>query len=1537
MNTAVIPANHPPAPSPSSALARFRTGPSARALRLRAAVPAFFLAGALASAATVYETTFDTLTPGRTQPPPGAAGQDGWHRVLAEGAALGEIQGAVAHSGQALRQFAPAANPPGLQTIDARALTPPDLGASPVVTLSFDFYAHGSNPEALNPFHASLGVAGGPHPGYEIVAVSLAGGNGTPRALTGVCVGLAAFNGADNNEPVPLTVGQGLAWDAWHHVTVALNQATDEYLHLTVDGQTQSLRGTRLPRSEDGGVWRRGQLMESLIASILPLDFAGAQTDDDIYWDNLTLTATAGRAVWSQRHRDAENTGRADFRVPAERMGADFFNVLRWQKRAPGSPGEGQLSSSAMVFCDGVGPDGADLVVSGYHWPKGVQGMERHTGRFLWNGNPDGGESIGANTPAFSLDGATLYVINDATDHPLMAFPSATGPATFWHNGGDANPHQLGAFSPKVAPDGRIFAHSWDDRPYGGTDSGSAISATWAAAAGLCECPSLPAIWTTPTRTQVLATGRCGQLKAFDGATGAELWSLEYGLATDADPTVDPANGQAYLPVGTDSIKVVGVDAEGTALWSSEAMPVFDWLGGAHPPQRAQSAGCLAQDGRTYYFQTVGPEGNGSLYAINTADGAVKWSYPTASRGWEAQSSSPIVTPNGVLVVGNNEGGAYFALRDDGAHATLLDTLTVAAGGLARGTATLSPDGLLYLPARLPWAQGNGDGEAPTQQTENLFNAFDLNAAPDITLPPPAAQRARPLNAAIELRWSPVADPAGFFSHYAVYRAETPFTSVAGMTPIATLADRLTTTYLDTPLVNGQTYYYFVTSVTTTGRELTAATSIGGYRPYDETDLQVVGLSRTPRLPRYAPEYTYYEVTEPSGFGPYFFSAATGLGLGQTASTPRWPATNEPVTYTATVRNRGSNPWTNVIAGVWQWDGTSVETNSAPGPLAPGAVVTVALVRPWDGAGHDVRFALSGGDARPGNNAISINTKSVAYLSFIDETYYESFRFMATNFAGAVTDDLIDWIQHHMTRFNQMFAAAGCAKRVHYDVLELLPDNAPDPAVETIEFAVFPFRFRASEAPSSYRNSGWYSPGDDIDYGYLHEMGHQLGLIDLYQLDISPEMNLVSGLGYGGPEDLMRSCSPFLSPHSALAMNHWLDQAHGYFGQYLYGLPGEVRMRFVTRDAQPLRGATVKLYQLAERPGLGKVITTQIKAQGLTDNDGVFVLPNVPIDPAKAPPLPTGDTLQANPFGYVAVIGANGVLHFRVEYEGAVDYAWLDITEPNIAFYQGQTNRATFQRTLTLGGPIQRFPPRELTETNAADWVAWALGSASGATAVTDDATRRQVGQTSLRFVTDGGFDTYVRYPGSFNAQWDLTGVSALNVRYYAENPHGFQEGSPWIRLKDADGNYAQYQYYRDGWPYDLLNEARGAWQSCQIPLDASPTEENGWRRTTFGAPNFSRITALELHADTWDFGFTLWLDGVGFEPTPRPTLTVAPAAGGLAVSWPATHPVPVLEAATQVTGPYVTLPVTPTEAGGLAIVQLPATGTQRYFRLRMP
>jgi hypothetical protein len=723
----------------------------------------------------------------------------------------------------------------------------------------------------------------------------------------------------------------------------------------------------------------------------------------------------------------------------------------------------------------------------------------------------------------------------------------------------------------------------------------------------------------------------------------------------------------------------------------------------------------------------------------------------------------------------------------------------------------------------------------------------------DVLLAPPLGQMAIAGNHEVSLAWRPFNDLTGTFDHYAVYRATSPFSDVSGLTPLHTIGDIDTTEYVDATAVNGTSYYYAVTAVLSDGYETAQVEAVGPRTPRDETDLQVVSISRTPRYPRYWPLYTYYEVTEPSGFGPYGFTAATGLGGGQDENTQRWPEIGDPVTYTATVRNRGTNPWVGELAGTWRVDDAVVSQPSQSVSLEPGDAVTFTQVLTWDGELHDVEFTIDIVDARVENNALSINTKSVAYLSYVDRSYLEDFGEETPYYPNAATDDFLDWLNRHMARFNVMFAEAGCQKRVYFDVLEVLDDNAPDPDIETIYFAIFPFRYRAGD--SSLRHSGYYDSSEDIDFGLLHEMGHQLGLIDLYRLDLAPTNNYVSSMGYSAPPGLMHGCSHFLSQHSALAMNHWLDIAHGYYGQYMYQMPDEVRLRFVGFDGQPLAGATVYVYQKVERPGLGEVITDQIKAQGTTDTNGEYALPNVPIDPNMVPPTYAGDELRANPFGYVAVVGTNGLLHFKVEHNGFVDYAWLDITEVNNAYWLGQTDVAVFERQLALGGSLQCYPPPDMAELNAASWARWAQ---DGEITLSDDLAFKHEGEASVRIDATGGWDNYVRYPGDQVAIWDLSGVQYIRVWFYAINPNlGFQSGSPWVHLGNQDGFFE----WRPIW--DVLNQAIGQWVEFVIPIAG----DDIWQRSTFGSPTLSEINYIEIHADTWDAGFTLWMDGVRFDP----------------------------------------------------------------------
>jgi hypothetical protein len=189
-----------------------------------------------------------------------------------------------------------------------------------------------------------------------------------------------------------------------------------------------------------------------------------------------------------------------------------------------------------------------------------------------------------------------------------------------------------------------------------------------------------------------------------------------------------------------------------------------------------------------------------------------------------------------------------------------------------------------------------------------------------------------------------------------------------------------------------------------------------------------------------------------------------------------------------------------------------------------------------------------------------------------------------------------------------------------------------------------------------------------------------------------------------------------------------------------------------------------------------------------------------------------------------------------------------------------------------------------LTENTAAQWGA---GAAAAAAAVYDDAARVRIGSASIRFETNGGADTWLWTPLARAAGWDLSGIARLRFWVYAENPspYGFQNASPWVRLgtgASASTNYFNYQTTSV-----VLNGALGTWLLVSVPLAG----DSEWQRTTVGAPSLTDIDWLEIHADTWDYGFKLWIDGLEFLPTegalPAPTnLQITPFYSTTYLQW---------------------------------------------------
>lgn len=173
-------------------------------------------------------------------------------------------------------------------------------------------------------------------------------------------------------------------------------------------------------------------------------------------------------------------------------------------------------------------------------------------------------------------------------------------------------------------------------------------------------------------------------------------------------------------------------------------------------------------------------------------------------------------------------------------------------------------------------------------------------------------------------------------------------------------------------------------------------------------------------------------------------------------------------------------------------------------------------------------------------------------------------------------------------------------------------------------------------------------------------------------------------------------------------------------------------------------------------------------------------------------------------------------------------------------------------------------PAFDMTELNASDW----FPSADGATATTlNDTAVKTFGAASVRFETTGGFDTWMRYEPTNGVIWNLTDASFFRLNILADNPSAFGfQTEPVVRFIDTDGDSVEFRYFRDDAPYPLWNEAIGEWIAETIPIKSMDQPTTGWRGTNFGSPDWTRMSTVELHADTWDFGFTLWFDRLGFD-----------------------------------------------------------------------
>lgn len=466
-------------------------------------------------------------------------------------------------------------------------------------------------------------------------------------------------------------------------------------------------------------------------------------------------------------------------------------------------------------------------------------------------------------------------------------------------------------------------------------------------------------------------------------------------------------------------------------------------------------------------------------------------------------------------------------------------------------------------------------------------------------------------------------------------------------------------------------------------------------------DLAVQWVERTPRYPRYCVDYS--------------------RGLPELCAgaedDKHFPEPGEVVTFTAHIANVGGSA-SPPAAALWRVGQDAGLPQDLPA-LGPGVTTTLAITLPWPSAPLTITLDLDPPGALPeitrANNTRSDRSAALS-LEVLAHPLVDAAFARRANLAGSWS--FADWMQAQVAALNANLAASaypsvphGATDRVRIDRIVVTEDVGGDTVASELDFdGRWTFRVEPDDPDTTEDEAALSAEAyaaafaGQIDWGLVHELTHQLGAIDLYQMNVASSYQnevldgdgrpLLLGFEWTRP-DLMgggdRGDYPWTSysEHTARALQSNAGQRRGYFGEYLYDLPGQASLLALDNRGQPLPGAQVTAYQSEQG-----VVRSQAVWSGVTGIDGRFTVP------ARAVPFgglttATGHTLAPNPFGAIDVVGRNGQFLLRISRQGQETYTWWTLTDFNLARWQGVSN---YQRTLAthLPPPGAPAPPAQL-------------------------------------------------------------------------------------------------------------------------------------------------------------------------------------------------------------------------------------------------
>ena len=447
-------------------------------------------------------------------------------------------------------------------------------------------------------------------------------------------------------------------------------------------------------------------------------------------------------------------------------------------------------------------------------------------------------------------------------------------------------------------------------------------------------------------------------------------------------------------------------------------------------------------------------------------------------------------------------------------------------------------------------------------------------------------------------------------------------------------------------------------------------------------DLDVTFIERTPRYERYNVQYIH---------------PTESISLPNGISNPgkKYPDPGELVTFKVHIKNKGSAS-SSSFNYQWKINNQIVNTGTITS-LNVGEEKTVSYQWPWETDNNDYVEFIADYDNQINeefeqNNNLKDKISAPYLRIHIEQSVYNTFNSLL-NLKG--TKSFEDWIQAYISEMNRLLETGGTNERMRIDQIVLETDGTlprgGKHSPENLEWDGS-WGFETTEWTSTTINS-WVN---QIQYSLLHELGHQIGLIDNYNLnydwnyvsdnEIIPLCSscntLLSQCGdpttYQGCtyysqkiQDLMGPVSQTVSEFTAKALEKNLGKRRGYFGEYLFDTPTNSYLRIVVAGV-PVANVNVDIYQSRSR----SIKFSDLIFSGTTDTNGIIQLPNRIV--SSIPITQTGHQLRSNPFGDIDIVGTNGILALRIYDNARVAYEYSDISEFNLQYWNGNINSATY-------------------------------------------------------------------------------------------------------------------------------------------------------------------------------------------------------------------------------------------------------------------